>query len=89
LRADVCETDCTLRQTMKTGKPIMNKAVHIIDANGKKRAITISTALLKDFKGKVIGGVEMFRDMSMVEQLRKEIEGRYSCEDIISQSHKM
>ena len=89
LRADVCETDCTLQQTMQTGKPIMNKAVHIIDANGKRRAITISTALLKDSKGKVIGGVEIFRDMSMVEQLRKEIEGRYSCEDIISQSHKM
>ena len=89
LRADVCETGCTLRQTMETGEPIMNRAVHIIDAQGKKRAITISTALLKNAKGKVIGGVEMFRDMSMVEQLRKEIEGRCSCEDIISQSHKM
>jgi PAS domain S-box-containing protein len=89
LRADVCETDCTLRQTMQTGKPIMNKAVHIIDANGKRRAIAISTTLLKDSKGKVIGGVETFRDMSMIEQLRKEIQGRYSCEDIISQSHKM
>jgi PAS domain S-box-containing protein len=89
LRADVCETDCTLRQTMQTGKPIMNKAVHIIDANGKKRAIAISTALLKDSKGKVIGGVETFRDTSMIEELRKEIQGRYSCEDIISQSHKM
>jgi len=89
LRADVCETDCTLRQTMETGRPIMNKAVHIIDANGNRRAITISTALLKDSKGKVIGGVETFRDMSTIEQLRKEIEGRYSCEDIISQSHKM
>ena len=89
LRADVCETGCTLAETMQTGKPIMNKAVHIIDANGKKRAITISTAMLKDSKGKVIGGVETFRDMSMIEQLRKEIEGRYSCEDIISQSHKM
>jgi len=89
LRADVCETDCTLRQTMETGRPIMNKAVHIIDAQGKKKAITISTALLKDSNGKVIGGVETFRDVSMVEQLRKEIEGRYSCEDIISQSHKM
>jgi len=89
LRADVCETDCTLRQTMQTGKPIMNKAVHIIDAQGKKRAIAISTALLRDESGKVIGGVETFRDMSMIEQLRKEIEGRYSCEDIISQSHKM
>ena len=55
LRADVCETGCTLAATMKTGKPIMNKAVHIIDANGKRRAITISTALLKNSKGKEIG----------------------------------
>jgi len=89
LRADVCENDCTLRQTMQTGKPIVNKAVHIIDANGERRAIAISTALLKDSRGKVIGGVETFRDTSMVEQLRKEIEGRCSCEDIISQSHKI
>ena len=89
LRADVCETDCTLRQTMQTGKPIMNKAVHIIDAQGKRRAIAISTALLKDTNGKLIGGVETFRDTSAVEELRKEIEGRYRCEDIISQSHKM
>jgi len=89
LRADVCETDCTLAATMQTGKPIMNKAVHIIDAQGKRRAIAISTALLKDTNGKLIGGVETFRDTSAVEELRKEIEGRYRCEDIISQSHKM
>jgi len=89
LRADVCETDCTLAETMQTGKSIMNRAVHIIDTKGKRRAITISTALLKNTKGKVIGGVETFRDTSAIEQLRKEIEGRYSCEDIISQSHKM
>jgi len=89
LRADVCETDCTLAATMETGKPIMNRAVHIIDAQGNRRAIAISTALLKDETGRIIGGVETFRDMSMIEQLRKEIKGRYSCEDIISQSHKM
>jgi len=89
LRADVCETNCTLAATMQTGKPIMNKTVHIIDANGKKRAIAISTALLRDTKGKVIGGVETFRDMSVIEELRKKIEGRYSCEDIISQNHQM
>ena len=89
LRADVCEQNCTLRETMETGKAIMNKAVHIIDAAGEKRAITISTALLKDESGEVIGGVETFRDISAVEELRKEIEGRYSFEDIISQSHKM
>jgi len=89
LRADVCETGCTLAQTMETGEAIMNKVVHIIDAHGQKRAIAISTALLKNTNGQVIGGVETFRDMSIVEQLRKEIAGRYSCEDIISQSHNM
>jgi PAS domain S-box-containing protein len=89
LRADVCEGDCTLAATIETGKPIMNKVVHIIDTQGKKKAIAISTALLKDETGKVIGGVETFRDMSMIEELQKEIQGRYSCEDIISQSHKM
>ena len=33
--------------------------------------------------------METFRDMSLVEELRKEIEGRWSCEDIISQNHLM
>ena len=48
LRADVCETDCALRQTMRTGKSVINKAVHIVDAKGERHAIAISTALLKD-----------------------------------------
>ncbi len=89
LRADVCETDCALRETIATGKPIINKAVHIVDSKGERHAISISTALLKDESGEVIGGVETFRDMSLVEELRKEIEGRWSCEDIISQNHLM
>ncbi|MBN2270311.1 MAG: sigma 54-interacting transcriptional regulator [Sedimentisphaerales bacterium] len=89
LRADVCETECALRETMITGVPIVNRAVHIIDAGGRRRAIAISTALLKDYKGTVIGGVEMFRDMTLVEELRKELESRYCCEDIISQNHRI
>ena len=46
LRADVCENDCALRETMGTGKPIMNKAVHIVDSKGDQHALDISTALL-------------------------------------------
>jgi PAS domain S-box-containing protein len=89
LRADVCETGCTLRQTMQTGKPIINKAVHIIDAQGNRRAISVSTALLKDEEGNVIGGVETFRDMSLIEELRKELHRSYTFEDIISRNHQM
>ena len=89
LRADVCETNCALRETMETGKPIINRAVHIIHTSGNRKAISISTTLLKDGHKNVIGGVETFRDMSLIEELRKEIESRYSYDDIVSQSHQM
>jgi len=89
LRANVCETDCALRYTMDTGKPVINKPVHIIDAQGNRKAITISTALLKDENGKTIGGVETFRDMTVVEELRKQVQKQYSCEDIISRNHNI
>jgi len=89
LRADICEQGCALRETIRTGKPIINKPVHIIDAQGNRRAISICTALLKDANGKVIGGVETFLDMTTVEELRKEIENKYCCEDILSQNHQM
>lgn len=84
LRADLCESDCALRSTIETGRPIINKPVHIVDAQGRKKAISISTALLQDEAGNVIGGVETFRDISLVEKLRKELTRRYEFEDMLS-----
>ena len=89
LRADVCESGCALRRTIETGKPIINKPVHIINVAGKRKTVSISTALFKDKNGEVIGGVETFRDISLVEQLRKEIDHSYTFEDIISRNHQM
>ncbi|MEA1935535.1 MAG: sigma 54-interacting transcriptional regulator [Thermodesulfobacteriota bacterium] len=89
LKTDICERDCALRHTMATGEPIVGKTVYIVNADGDQCQISVSTALLKDENGKVIGGVETFRDITLVEKLRKEIEQKYSFEDIISKSHKM
>ncbi|MCD6163267.1 MAG: sigma 54-interacting transcriptional regulator [candidate division Zixibacteria bacterium] len=88
-KASICETDCALRQTIETEKPIVNKLIFIINSSGEKIPISISTALLKDNDGKIIGGVETFRDLSMVEQLRKELQGKYTFEDIIGKSPQM
>ena len=85
-RASICESGCVLRETLKTGKPVIGKAVYIIDSKGKKIPISISTAILRGSSGDIIGGAETFRDLSMVEQLKKELESRYSFEDIISKS---
>jgi PAS domain S-box-containing protein len=89
LKADVCEAGCALRETMETGRPIVNKPVDIVDAHGHRKPITISTALLQDESGQMMGGVETFRDMTLVEELRKQVQKQYSCEDIISRSAKV
>ena len=89
LRASICESDCALRRTMETGKPIACKPIYIIDSHGDRIPISISTALLKDETGNVIGGVETFRDLSLVEELRKELQGHYSFTDIISRNKQM
>jgi PAS domain S-box-containing protein len=88
-RANICESSCALKRTMKTGKPVVNQAVYIVDAAGRRVPVSISTAILKDAKGDVIGGVETFRDLSTVEQLRKELHEKYTFEDIIGRSHVM
>jgi len=49
----------------------------------------VSTALLKDSDGKVLGGVETFRDHSLVEALRKRLDGRFQIGDIVSRSDAM
>jgi PAS domain S-box-containing protein len=88
-RASICESDCALKQTLATGRPIGNKAVYILNANGQRIPISISTAILKDAKGKVIGGVETFRDLTVVEELRKELAAKYTFADIVGRSPAM
>ena len=89
LRANVCETNCALRQTFSSGNPIINSTAHIIDQKGRQVPIRLSTAILRDEKGEIVGGVETFQDLSHIEQLQKQLEARYSYEDIIGCSSTM
>ncbi len=88
-RASICESGCALRHTIETGQQVINRALFIINTEGERTPISISTAILRDRSGKIVGGVETFRDLSHVEQLRKELEGRYSLGDIIGRSRVM
>jgi PAS domain S-box-containing protein len=88
-RANVCASACVLRQTLTTGKPVAHQAIAILRADGREIPISVSTALLKDEKGEIMGGVETFRDLSLVEELRREIHRQYRLGDIISKSPRM
>lgn len=88
-RASICESTCALKCTIETQKPVINKSVVILRADGREVPISVSSALLRDESGNIIGGVETFRDLSLVETLRKEIDRQYRFQDIVSKSQSM
>jgi PAS domain S-box-containing protein len=88
-RCSMCESECPLRETMKTGRPVVGKTGYIVDADGGRIPVSTSTAVLRDSSGRVTGGVETFRDLSEVEALRRELQGKYSIGGMDSRSPLM
>jgi len=86
-RADICQSRCALKETLKTKKEIINLPATILKKGGQKVPISISTAVLKNERGKIIGGVETFRDLSVIEELKKELFEKYTLGDIISKNY--
>lgn len=85
-RSSMCEAECALRRTMKSKKAVIGKSGYIIDAAGNRIPISVSTAVLRDAEGRIVGGAETFRDLSEVETLRRELEGRFRVGDLVSRS---
>jgi len=88
-RASICQQACALKRTIDTGKQVVNLPVTILTKDNRELPISISTAVLRDKAGRMIGGVETFRDLSVIEELRKELDDRYTFHDIVSKNHRI
>jgi PAS domain S-box-containing protein len=88
-QADFCEADCPLKRSIKTQERSEAIEVNVTTKDGRRLPIAISTSALVDENGNVLGGVEMFRDLSTVAELRKRLLGSYVFEDIVSKSPAM
>jgi PAS domain S-box-containing protein len=84
--ADICEQRCALRQTMESGRELTDYPAKILTSHGRSVPITLSTAVLRDAGGTLLGAVETFRDLSALEQLRREIRHQYTFEDMVGKS---
>jgi len=88
-RATVCENSCVLRRTMDSGEQVINEEISIVRSDGETIPVSISTALLRDADGEIVGGVETFRDLRVITELRKELRASRTFHDIISKNHRM
>jgi len=67
-----------------TGKEIINLPATVLNREGKRVAISISAAALKEERREMVGWVETLRDLSTIEELDKELLKKYTLDDIVS-----
>jgi PAS domain S-box-containing protein len=89
LRASICQRGCALRKSLETGEPQRNVRVTVLNPEMESIPICVSSAVLRDREGQMIGGVEVFRDISEIETLRSELSGRRVFGDMIGASPAM
>ena len=90
LRSSLCGSECALRKTLEDGNPVISKHCYLIDGDGEKVSISLSTAVFRNRKGNIIGGAETFRDLSELEILKKDLKGTlYSSGNLKSRSPSM
>lgn len=88
-RANICETECPLNEMLAGGNPQLNLSVSIIGKSGNRKPVSISISALKDQNGEIIGAIESFRDLSELDQLRRQLDRSFTHEDIIVGHPKM
>jgi PAS domain S-box-containing protein len=88
-RSNMCKGDCALRRTMKEGRSFAGISTYITTRNKKRIPISVSTALLHNDRGEILGGVETFRDNTLVEELRQEHNGSLRQGNMVSRSPLM
>lgn len=86
-KSNMCESECPLRKTLKTGKAIIDKKGYCLSPTGKRIPISVSTAILYDKDGKAVGGAETFRDLREIEELKEKLQEKE--ETLSSRNPKM
>ncbi|MBW2469084.1 MAG: PAS domain S-box protein [Deltaproteobacteria bacterium] len=69
----ICESDCALKHASAEGRDIHNREYEITSIEGKKIPIICSTSAFRDARGRVTGGLEIFKDISELKRLQEEV----------------
>ena len=88
-KTDLCDSVCPLRQSIRSRESIHGRRAIIRAKNGRPVPISIAAYPLETRTGKLIGGVEVFEDLSSLEALQRRFDDKYRFEDIISKNAEM
>lgn len=72
LHGGMCSATCPLKTALECKKPVIGLETTIKNKEGKTIPVRMSTAGLFGDEGQLIGGVEIFQDMSYIKTLEQE-----------------
>ena len=72
LHGGMCDLECPLKTVLKREKPMMEVETTVRNKSGETIPIRMHTAGLFDERGQLIGGIEVFQDISHVKALQRE-----------------
>jgi len=86
---DHCLSECIMKMAAKEGKPLTRKS-KIISKKGEVLTIASTARLLYDLNGNPLGGIATFVDITALEKLKGEFQGKkYILGNIVGKSQKM
>jgi PAS domain S-box-containing protein len=86
-RTERGEDEKALTRIIESNEPVIDKKITLAGTRGVRIPISMSGSAFSDRNGVITGAVMIFRDLTAIEALKKEIESSYTFEDIISKNH--
>jgi PAS domain S-box-containing protein len=84
-----CDEECPMTMAISQNRDIDNIDMWYTTKDGNKFLSRTKVLLLKNSAGELIGGVEIFRDITQVSQMQEEFESQYNFSNLIGKSGSM
>jgi PAS domain S-box-containing protein len=88
-RTPLCGDECPLRRSVHTRESTADFELDILTRTRRRQTVSVSTAPLINPNGEFVGGVETFRDLSALQELRRSLRQQYTFEDLVAKSEPM
>ncbi len=85
-RSNLCASSCPVKELVLTGKELTDIEKTILNKQNREIPLNVSTNVWRDQNGNAVGGIMVFRDITPITELKKELLGKYSFQDIISKN---
>ncbi|MGA1841072.1 MAG: ATP-binding protein [bacterium] len=72
-KSNICENLCAIKRSAREDRPVLNVEIEMKNKRAETVPIMASASSLKDWQGNIMGGCEVFRDISDWKRMTREL----------------